>query len=386
MRDLIGITYDGVSGGPELTAAEWRQSQAALFVRGTTDLVIGGVRGGAVSNSGFSVTIAPLTSVAHPSAARGVYMGAFPAGSAELSQTINAAHATLPRVDAIDVKFYDHEADGSGKRGIDIEYNPGTAASSPSAPTFTGVGWRLGTFAVPASGGGNPAFTPNASLLAYAAAGGAVLPPNIHARTVAGSANFVKPTNPAARFHYVRIWGGGGAGGGTDGQASGTAEGGGGGGGGYVEKWYQDSDLAASEPYTVGAGGAGVNFSNGNAGGNTTFKGLTAGGGGGGLAMASTAASQGALRGAGGSASGGDLNSPGGDGGSGRTINGVACFTNYGGASPSGGGLTQQTDFVASNGTAGSSPGGGGSGSFSSTADFAGGSGADGKILIVSVF
>lgn len=208
----------------------------------------------------------------------------------------------------------------------------------------------------------------------------------VHIRSVAGAANFVKPTGPAARFHWVRIWGAGGAGGGTDGQASGTSEGGGGGGGGYVEKWYLDSDLLASEPYTVGAGGTGVAFSPGNAGGATTFKGLTAGGGGGGLAMASTLTSQLALRGIGGTAAGGDLNSPGGDGGTGRTISGVAIFANYGGASPGGGGATQQTDATASNGNAGASPGGGGTGSFSSTADFAGGAGADGKILIVSFF
>lgn len=172
MRDLIGITYDSGSAGPELTAVEWRQIQAGLFVRDSSDIVYSGVRGGAVSNTGSSVTIAPLTAVVQPSAALGVYQGAFPAGAAELSKTITAAHLTLARVDALDVKIFDHEADGSGSRGIDIQLNAGTASGSPSAPTFTGVGVRLGTFAVPASGGGPPVWTANPSLVGYAAAGG----------------------------------------------------------------------------------------------------------------------------------------------------------------------------------------------------------------------
>lgn len=172
MRDLIGITYDGVSGGPELTAAEWRQVETGLFVRDSSDLVIGGVRGGTVSNSGFSATVAPLTAVVQTTAALGVYQAVFPAGAAELAKTISAAHATLPRVDAIDVKIYDHEADASTFRGADIVYTAGTANASPVAPTFTGVGFRLGTFAVPASGGGNPVWTANPALTGYAASGG----------------------------------------------------------------------------------------------------------------------------------------------------------------------------------------------------------------------
>jgi hypothetical protein len=171
MRDLIGITYDATSGGPELTATEWRQTDTSLFLRDTGDIVMGGVRGGAVSNSGFSVTIAPLTVVCQTLWSRGVYRAAFPGGSAELSKTITAAHATLARIDALDVKIFDHEADGSGLRGADIQLNAGTAGSG-SAPAFTGVGFRLGTFAVPASGGGNPVFTPDPNLVGYAAAGG----------------------------------------------------------------------------------------------------------------------------------------------------------------------------------------------------------------------
>lgn len=174
MRDLITIDYDGTTGGPEMTSVEWRQADTSLFLRDTGDLVMGGVRGGTVTNVGFTATVAPLTVVCQTLWSRGVYRAAFPGGSAELSKTINAAHATLPRVDAIDIIIYDHQADGSNKRGADIVYTAGTAASSPAAPSMPspGVGFRLGTFAVPANGGGNPSWTANANLVGYANAGG----------------------------------------------------------------------------------------------------------------------------------------------------------------------------------------------------------------------
>jgi hypothetical protein len=209
---------------------------------------------------------------------------------------------------------------------------------------------------------------------------------SMHIRSSEGAANFVKPTSPAARIHWVRAWGAGGAGGGTVGAASGLSEGGGGGGGGYVEYWYLDSELSASEPYVVGAGGIPVIGALGNSGGSTTFKGLNAGSGGGGSPMTSSTATQGVLGGDGGTANGGHLNSRGDDGGFGRSILGVPCFNNFGGGSPGGGGSRQQRDLTASSGNVGLGPGGGGTGSFSSTVSYAGGAGADGKILIASFF
>lgn len=172
MRDIIGITYDAGSGAPELTAAEWRQIDGGLYTRDSTGLVYPGVRGGVVSNVAFAATITPVTAVVQTTAGLGAYRGVFPAGATELAKTISAAHATLPRVDAIDIKVYDHEADASGLRGMDIVYTAGTANASPVAPTFTGVGIRLGTFAVPASGGGNPVWTMATANIGYAGAGG----------------------------------------------------------------------------------------------------------------------------------------------------------------------------------------------------------------------
>lgn len=207
----------------------------------------------------------------------------------------------------------------------------------------------------------------------------------IHKRETGGTASFSKPAG--ARLHWVRCWGPAGAGGGVA-SGTGQAEGGGGGAGAYVDKWYLDSDLSASESYTVGSGGTGVSGAAGNAGsGATTFKGLSAGAGGGGTAMTpSTSTSQGAAPGTGGTASGGDTNINGGDGGMGRTITGAAVFANFGGACPQGGPSISQRDFGQSAGVAGIFPGGGGTGAFGGGTAFAGGAGAAGRIMIISFF
>jgi len=416
MRDLIGITYDAGAGGPELTAAEWRQLDTALFVRNSSDLVISGVRGGAVSNTGFSATIAPLTAVVQTTAALGAYIAAFPAGAAELSKTISAAHATLPRVDAIDVKIYDHEADSSTFRGADIVYTAGTANASPSAPAFSGVGVRLGTFAVPASGGGNPVWTINPALIGYAGQGGildvATQPSSPRAGTViynrvTGIFEYYNGTTwlalsnatptvniynandtwskPAgAKWVEVEMWGGGG-GSGAAGGGAGQATGGGGGAGAYCRKLYAASALNSTEAVVVGAGGTGTP-TNGNAGGSSSYKALTAGGGTGGTSMATNTGNGLASGGVGGTASGGDENITGGDGGKGGTFGGAAVFSNYGGAAPRGGGQTTFAGSTAGIGTTGKGPGGGAAGSFAGGAGFNGGAGAAGRVIVRTYF
>ncbi|MFD7157942.1 hypothetical protein ACFV9C_25295 [Kribbella sp. NPDC059898] len=206
-------------------------------------------------------------------------------------------------------------------------------------------------------------------------------------QSIAGSANFVKPTGPAARLHIVELWGPGGAGGGCVGAGSGTAEGGGGGAGGYVRRVYADSELSASEPFLIGAGGTGVSGNNGNPGSaSSTFKALTAGAGAGGSVMTSGTTDAGANGGQGGTGSGGQLNAQGSDGGKGRRLGSTCLFANHGGAAPVGGGAVMFPNFGAGTGTAGNSPGGGGSGGFASTANVAGGAGAPGKILVTSLY
>jgi len=216
----------------------------------------------------------------------------------------------------------------------------------------------------------------------YNAGDRAVAPglPNVQVFTSSGT--WTKPSG--LRAAMVEVWGAGGGGGGTVGAGSGQSEGGGGGAGGYVRKLYQASELSATEAVTVGAGGTATSGAAGGAGGNSTFKGLTAGGGGGGDPMTSTTASSAAIAGTRGSATGGDHNCVGSNGGNGRSILGVPCFTNHGGASPCGGGETQQFDLVAGAGSAGQAPGGGGSGSYSTTASFAGGVGAVGRVVVTT--
>lgn len=149
-----------------------------------------------------------------------------------------------------------------------------------------------------------------------------------------GSGNFVKTVSPVPRWVKVQLQAsGGGSGGGLGGANHG--ESGAGGGGGYVEKVYAASALSASEPLVIGGAGT-AGASGNNAGGNAsnaTFKALTAGGGQGGSGSGVNQASQAAQGGAGGTAAGGDINIPGGKGGNGRVITGVAVLASQGGNS-----------------------------------------------------
>jgi hypothetical protein len=104
-----------------------------------------------------------------------------------------------------------------------------------------------------------------------------VIRPFYKTDTTAG--NFIKPPG------YLRFDGGMWAGGASGGRIAlgGGVVAFGGGGGAYVPFSFPASALSASEPYVVGAGGAAVSViaPTGNPGGNSTFKGLTAYGGGG---------------------------------------------------------------------------------------------------------
>lgn len=120
--------------------------------------------------------------------------------------------------------------------------------------------------------------------------------------TSSGTFTWTKPAglNSNAKV-LVQMWGAGGGGG------TGTHSGGGG-GGAYVDAVFRAGDLGATETVTVGAGGAVTT-----AGGDTTFKGLTAYGGG-----AASNSSPGGGGGGGGQLSAGAnaVTTTGGDGGS----------------------------------------------------------------------
>lgn len=223
---------------------------------------------------------------------------------------------------------------------------------------------------------------------------------------------------------FVQAWGAGGSGG-SAATTSGGA--GGGGGGGYAERWFEASELGATETVTVGTGGVGVSgTSDGNAGENTTFGSLLTaygGGGGGGSASANEGAGGGGagILGAGGSGTAtvaGTAGAPGepfggagqsvaasddaddalyGAGGGSGVTNSLYCQASnayYGGAG-GGASVTQSTGGGTSifggnggagnsngNGTAGSVPGGGGGGSEAGTS----GAGGAGQVIVTEYY
>lgn len=198
----------------------------------------------------------------------------------------------------------------------------------------------------------------------------------------AGAATWTKPAG-AMRVR-VRVQGGGGAGGGVLGNATaGQGEGGAGASGSYAETWYDASALNATEAITVGAAGAAQTGGVGLAGGSSTFKGMTAPGGGGGAVMSAGTGTNAASGGTAAAATGGDLNVQGTAGSIGRTITGLAILQGNGGSSLLGLGGT-------SPGSAGNRAatgfGAGGSGAFATTVNGAGGAGSVGVVIVETWF
>lgn len=161
---------------------------------------------------------------------------------------------------------------------------------------------------------------------------------NVQTFTTAGLNTWTKPANVSPNsLVKVKLWGGGGGG-----VASGF--GGGGGGGGYSEWEVFASSLAATASVSVGAGGA-----PGSPGGDTTFAGLTAWGGGGAGATADGSGGVNAIGGGGGAGGTGESEAGVGGGfGGGTTASsdrdsafgggGGGCPGNAGGSSVYGGG------------------------------------------------
>jgi len=203
---------------------------------------------------------------------------------------------------------------------------------------------------------------------------------------------YTKPVG--AKKVFVQLWSGGGSGG--AGGSSTNPYGTGGGGGGYFEKWYEASEVGATETIGVGQGGVGVAGgtagSDGNDGGASTFGSkITVTGGGKGLRTSSSAAG-----GAGGEVVGYISQYKGGTGGAYSGSNGQgapAAF--YGGGGGGAGGSTVGTSLFAGgggtsqfsgglqNGGPGNirSGGGGGAGQGGTS-----GAGARGEVIITTYF
>lgn len=161
----------------------------------------------------------------------------------------------------------------------------------------------------------------------------------------------------------------------------------GGGGGGYAEKFIANPD--ASYAYSVGAGGAGgaAGDNPGSTGGNTTFGSpsvcTATGGTGGTTGGTGTASNIAGGPGNGGAGTVGDILLTGSDGGNGIRLSGTIGASGTGGAAARGGG-TVRAKSAAGAGANGFAPGGGAQGALvlNGSAAVAGGSGADGRIVV----
>ncbi|MER6531150.1 hypothetical protein [Streptomyces sp. NPDC001508] len=125
-----------------------------------------------VTVSGTTITVGTgITSLYY--AGQGTYRIAITAAS---TLTLDAPHATLPRVDLVYLRVWDNSVDASGLNKADVVYLAGTPSSSPSAPTPPGtqIYMRLAHITVPASGGGAP--TVNTTVRPVTVAAGGILP------------------------------------------------------------------------------------------------------------------------------------------------------------------------------------------------------------------
>ncbi|MFJ8603384.1 hypothetical protein ACIREM_32700 [Streptomyces shenzhenensis] len=125
-----------------------------------------------VTVSGTTITVGTgITSLYY--AGQGTYRIAITAAS---FLTMDAPHATLPRIDLVYLRVWDNSIDASGLNKADVVYLAGTPSSSPSAPTPAGtqIFMRLAHITVPASDGGSP--TVNTTVRPVTVAPGGILP------------------------------------------------------------------------------------------------------------------------------------------------------------------------------------------------------------------
>lgn len=342
----------------------------------------------------------------------------------DVTLSIDAAHATLPRIDIVVARIRDSAYSGVDDEGV-LEVVTGTAASSPVAPTTPDNSLVLAQVAVAAGdtsittgeitdvrkflagvGGfirakstdsftgllhvGQPVYMEDTGQVGIATDTGATLKTlisGINIQTFTASGTWTKP--PGANYVKIFAKAGGGGGAGAAAAASGqNTKGGGGGEGSWSESTLLASALTATVAVTVGAGGAGgVAGAGGSTGGATTFGAyVTTNAGLGGSTAASSATAYGAPGGAGGAAGTGQLAMPGAPGGMawGDT---TLSMSGPGGGSGGGIGRSASSSPTSTNGVAGAAnSGGGGSGGIStSTAAAAnGGAGGSGQVYVVS--
>jgi hypothetical protein len=193
--------------------------------------------------------------------------------------------------------------------------------------------------------------------------------------------------SPGLVFAIIEGVGTGGGGGGATGAAGGSFSGSGGGGGGYSRKLVAATDIGASRPVTIGAGGAGGSAGShaGSAGGDTSVGSLLVAKGGAGGDYADNGHAPGPS--AGGDPGTGDLTAAGCPSDAPFYSNaGMFSFgMSSGGSSAFGGGAVGPAPIIgASGGSNGRNYGGGGAGGTAAyaAANAGGGNGANGFVVI----
>jgi hypothetical protein len=166
---IDGLSYTGLS---------LRRGDLLIGMHdGTTLGVRAGVRPGGnglnVTLAGSTITVATGVAMVQYQSGQGIYRAAL-APSTNL--TLQAAHATLSRIDLVYLRVWDNNVDASGLNQADAVYLAGTAASSPVAPTPAGtqIYIPLATITVPPSGGGSP--TVSTAVMPFTVAPGGILP------------------------------------------------------------------------------------------------------------------------------------------------------------------------------------------------------------------
>ncbi|GAA1134906.1 MULTISPECIES: hypothetical protein [Streptomyces violaceusniger group] len=122
-------------------------SAAPLLTR--AGCVFGGLRLTGTAATGMQAKLSP-GQVWVPGTSTGAQGGYPVTVDADTLLTFADGHASLPRVDAVIVRVYDTDYDGSGKYEAALEVLQGTAASSPTAPAVPKSAELLYEVAIPA--------------------------------------------------------------------------------------------------------------------------------------------------------------------------------------------------------------------------------------------
>lgn len=336
--------------------------------------------------------------------------------------TMDAAHATLPRIDLVVARVYDSFYSGASNTWA-LEKVTGTANSSPVAPALPANSLLVATVnrsaaddtiangditdnrvnlvatggVIPVHSSGKTALLNQvgngqlsvetdtgriAAVIGGAWAGATTL--DVQVFTANGT--WTKPSG--ARTVRVIVVGGGGAGGGAPSTAAGESScGSGGQSGAYAESYLAASALAGTVAVTRGAGGAAVSGAAGNAGAQSSFGAhVVAPGGAAGTIAAASSGGGGTLGGQGSQSMTGTIQVQGQAGGGCMRVASNAALGGTGGSNPlgaGGAGGASPSGPAAVAGT-GYGAGGGGAANGQSSSNRIGGAGANGIIIAIS--